>query len=381
MRSAHLGILSIVIGCILSMLVISHYFSGDKQFENLALGTQTIPYQARYHDTLIHVQHLNDVEEAMILAHINNRKVIFFLGNSQTHSINQKKDGQVNFIELLNNHFQNDKVTVRCNSMPNAGMQEYYLAYQYWKPKFNISHVVISCCMDDMREDGIRDVFFPILVYNKYQINDTSLLSKKINEDLRAYWSKNENTKTNNENADMAALKETVQESTETYLNDKLDNSWALWRDRKNVRGEFFNWIYKFRNTVLRIKATTIRQMIPERYAANMQTLNAIVDDCVKRNVKVVLYIPPIRFDVKLPYDEAGYKMYKQQLEDIAAKYPGMVFYKNFESIVPAELWGYKEATNLTDDKEIDFMHFQYKGHQILADSFTHFFTVQNPLP
>ena len=41
----------------------------------------------------------------------------------------------------------------------------------------------------------------------------------------------------------------------------------------------------------------------------------------------------------------------------------------NYESIVPGELWGYKEATNLMDEREIDFMHFQYRGHQILADS------------
>lgn len=381
MYKARLGILSIVIGCVISLLIISKYFSGDKQFENLAMGTSTLPYQAYYHDTLIHVQHLNDVEEGFMLSHINNREVFMFLGNSQTHSINQKKDGQTNYIEMLIRRLEDSTVTVRCNSLPNAGMQEYYLAYQYWKPKIKMRYLIIPCFMDDMREEGVRNVFFPILVYNKYQIDDTDAIAKKINADLRSYWSKNENTKTNNENADMTALKETVQESSEKLLNEKLDKSWSLWRNRKNVRGEFFNWLYKLRNTVLGIKATTIRAMIPERYDSNMKTLRAIVDDCLKQNIKVLLYIPPIRFDVKLPYDEAAYKLYKEQIEAIALENPGQVFYKNYESIIPADLWGYKEATNLTDDREIDFMHFQYKGHRILADSFIQFFTVQKPLP
>lgn len=381
MRKLNYGILSIVIGAALSLFVIGRYFSGDKHFENLAMGTRTMPYQACEGDTLIHLQHLNDKEESHFLSRINNRSVVFFLGNSQTHSINQKKDGEVNFIELLNNVLRDTAITVRCNSMPNAGMQEYYLSYQYWKSKFKMKYVVIPVCMDDMREEGIRDVFFPNLIKTKFQISDTTAIARVINEDLRAYWSKNENTKANNESADMAALKETVQESTEKYLNERLDGSWSVWRDRKNVRGEFFNWIYKLRNTVLRIKATTVRKMIPQRYDANMAALNAIVMDCLNHDTKVLLYIPPIRFDVKLPYDAVQYKEFKEAVSALADKYPGQVYYKNYESIVPATLWGYKEATNLTDDREIDFMHFQYKGHQILADSFTHFFTIQNPLP
>jgi hypothetical protein len=32
-------------------------------------------------------------------------------------------------------------------------------------------------------------------------------------------------------------------------------------------------------------------------------------------------------------------------------------------------LWGYKASTNLLDKREVDYMHFKYKGHQILADS------------
>ena len=38
----------------------------------------------------------------------------------------------------------------------------------------------------------------------------------------------------------------------------------------------------------------------------------------------------------------------------------------NFENIIPNEYWGFKGQSENT---EIDFMHFKYEGHKILADS------------
>ena len=42
--------------------------------------------------------------------------------------------------------------------------------------------------------------------------------------------------------------------------------------------------------------------------------------------------------------------------------------YLNLEDIVPPENWGQKNSTTLNDNLEIDFMHFNYEGHLILAN-------------
>ena len=139
--------------------------------------------------------------------------------------------------------------------------------------------------------------------------------------------------------------------------------------NRPNVRGDFFNWLYRLRNTVFRIKASTIRKMIPQRYELNMQALKLLVEDCVSERKKSILYIPPIRSDATLPYDENDYNNFKKQVKELSEKMGPLVYFRNYEGIVPAELWGYKAATNLQSDREIDYMHFQYRGHQIMADS------------
>lgn len=366
-------LIEIFIGLILSYIILTKYFSGERHFENLALGTETFSYQAIDKDSnLIHIIKINHNEENQFVNSLNARgkkDIFLFLGNSQTHAINQKKNTEVNYIQLLFKQ-NNKKIEILCNSIPNAGLQEFYLSYFYWKNKFSIKTLIIPVFMDDLREDGIRDVFFSNLVKDKFQLDEpNNELSKKINTELRAFWSKNENTKNIDNKEDIAALKETFQEKTEIYFNEYLNKNWRIWQNRQNVRGDFFNWLYKARNTALRINPSTERKQIPQRFEYNLYALKLIVEDCIKSDTKVLLYIPPIRSDVDIPYNMKDYSKFKSTIKNIAFKYKGKVFYRNFEGIIPGNLWGYKESTNLIDEKEIDYMHFQFKGHQILADS------------
>ena len=42
--------------------------------------------------------------------------------------------------------------------------------------------------------------------------------------------------------------------------------------------------------------------------------------------------------------------------------------FRDFSDIVPSSFFGTKESTTLNNDKELDFMHFRFQGHKILAD-------------
>ncbi len=367
----------IILGFGFAYYIVFNFFSGDRKFEDLALGTETVSYFAvDERQRPIHIQKSNQEEADALLNGWKSRgskPVILFLGNSQTHSINQQKQGEVNFVEILYKYSLGSPLDVLCISLPNAGLQEFYLAYEYWKMKLPIQAVVLPVFMDDLREDGIRDVFFTDLIREKFQLKDTAdFAAVKINRELQSYWPTNENSKMNVQSEDAPVLDETFQERTENFLNRKLEGRSSTWGNRSNVRGEFFNWLYKLRNTVLGIKANTIRKMIPQRLQLNMHSLSLLVKECVKENKKVLLYIPPIRSDAKLPYDENEYAKFKDSVREITEVNKRLIYFKNFENIVPTELWGYKAATNLQSEREVDYMHFQYKGHQIMADSLQH---------
>lgn len=287
--------------------------------------------------------------------------MIFFLGNSQTHSINQKKRNDINVIELLHDSLNSSNVEVLCHSFPNASMQEFYLSFKYWQRKLPIKTLVIPVFFDDFREDGIRDVFFEKLVNSKFVLDDNSnLVNQKINTNLKSFWG----SKVNLDTAETS--KSTIQERVEKSINNYLENNIVTWNQRENVRGDFFVWIYKLRNTIFGIKAQSIRKMIPLRFEYNMDALKLILADGKNNKIKVILYIPPIRNDVILPYEKADYQKFKGEILNLNSVNCKVL---DFDDIVPGKFWGFKEATNLLEQREVDYMHFQFKGHQILADS------------
>ncbi len=370
-------LVQIILGFITALVIVQLLFSEKRKFDELALGTETVTYMAKdISGSNIHLTHIDKAEEGVFVNDYNtrgNKNVTLFLGNSQTHSINQMKNGEVNFIRILHDTLINSNSEILCHSMPNAGMQEFYLSYMYWKKKLNIKVLVIPLFFDDLREDGIRDVFFTNLINDRFLLSDSlSHIGKKINTNLKSYWSSKKEVKLTNssvEKNDNQALRETVQEDVENNLNLFLEKNSKSWNNRENVRGDFFVWLYQFRNTILGINASTIRKMIPQRYKDNLEALELILNDCKKNDIKVLLYIPPIRSDVPIPYEKKLYSNFKNKIKEICKKEKSKLFYADFDTIIPGRYWGFKGATNLLEKREMDYMHFQFKGHQILADS------------
>ena len=366
-------IFELIFGAILSYGIIIKYFSGERQFENLALGTETVKYQAvNKEGNLIHIIHIDTIEEPLFLnaskSFLKKDNLLFF-GNSQTHSINQKKSNEVNYISLLADKPGDSNLNVLCHSLPNANLQEFLLSYEYFKNKFQIRMLIIPVFMDDMREDGVRgDIYYPNLVSQQFLLEDsTDYVIKHIDDDLKSFWTTGDYS--NSKSEVMNAEKETLQEKIELLLNHFFNNKSLAWNNRPNVRGAIFTWLYKARNSMFGINASTHRIMIPSRYEKNMHALELIIQSCLRSNTKLLLYIPPIRSDVMIPYDSSEYERFKKSLMAFSIENKGHVFYRNFERIVPGEYWGYKSSSTVNEKRELDFMHFQYTGHKILADS------------
>lgn len=361
-------ILQLLLAFLFAFSIIQFGFSGNTKFEDLALGTETSSYFAKNSfNEPIHISRIDDNEEPKFINTYKNSgksKTVLFLGNSQTHSINQIKKDQINFIQIIDDSLNSSHSSVFCQSIPNANLQELLLSYLYWRNKIHIKTLVLPLFFDDLREDGIRDVFYPNLINERFLIADSSsFIVKKINKNLRSYWSQAILPKNNLE------LCQTVQERVENNLNVYFNDNVQSWNYRENVRGNFFVWLYKLRNTVFGIKANTVREMILKKYSDNMDALLFLLNKCKKEGVKVFIYIPPIRSDVSLPYHLEEYNKLKNDIKSICINNGYDCYFADFDNIIPGNMWGYKESTNLLDKRELDYMHFKYEGHQILADS------------
>lgn len=358
----------IVCSFFLTVLIINLYFSSKTNFSNFALGNETVSYWATNENKKpIHISAIDSVSVFSIINTYKNEKkdsTVLILGNSQTHSINQIKVGQSTYVEILHKKFNNQFIFA--DTYPNASIQDYLITYKFWKKIIPINTVLLPIFMDDLREEnGIEDEFYPLLVKNKFILSDSSTrLVKELNSSFRTSYSKYiENIKADNS-------KLTTQELAEKYLNNYINSNAPIWDKRKEVKGVIFGKLFELRNSLFNIKATTIRRMIPNRYKDNFEALKILIEDAVANNIKVLLYIPPIRNDVLIPYNLSEYANFKNQVKEMTKIKNGLVFFKNFETSVPSNYFGYKSSTNLNKkNSEYDFMHFEYKGHLILADS------------
>lgn len=360
------GLFILLLSTIFALLIIKFVFNAPQKFEDIGLGEGTTSYFAFDRDsTLIHIGRLNQSEDSALMhgwTKRGKRDILFCLGNSQTHGINKFVEGQKTYNGLLFDTLQNIKIDVLTNSLPNANLQEHYLLFDYWRHKLPIKYLLLPVFMDDLREEGIREVFMPLLISNHYLLDSSRVVAKKINGELLKMGQTTEVPP-----KDIAALYKTVQEKSETYLNQKLENNIDIWKSRPNVRGDLFLKLYLWRNSILGINAQTKRKMIPSHYRDNFDALKAILEDAQKANIKVLVYIPPIRMDIAIPYDKQEYTQFKKEVENLTLQYKHQ--FCNLENVVPGQYWGLKQSTNTSGKLEYDFMHFQYIGHKLLANN------------
>ncbi len=287
-------------------------------------------------------------------------------GNSQLHGVNQYKPGQVNCVEFLFNALKNNNEEVIGASYPNGNMQEFLLSLIYFSHKLPLKAVVQPVFYDDMREDGIRneinipDVVAAVKPDSPYFLNIPNIAALKINDSLSG----------DVKGDDFNAIHATAQERSERYLDNRLEHLWGIWQSRPDIRGNLFNDVYKLRNMVLGIKANTIRKMIPGRFTDNYNSFLDMLAFCNDHHIPLVIYIPPLRDDVSPPYDIKEYEKFKEQVKADCEKVH--LTFINLEHLVPAKYWGVKEGTSFGASTEVDFMHFQQAGHQLIADTIYH---------
>lgn len=366
--SSKIKILIYLVSFLVTIVIIKFSFN-EKELLNFALGKNTSTYFATdKNKNPIHVSNIDSLAKSTILKTWKSnggKDVALVLGNSQTHSINQMQDNEFNYLEILDK----DLISLQIvgNTNPNASIQDFLISYFYWKDLLPIKHVFIPLFFDDTREvNGINYDFYPQLVNENFRFPLDSDLFKNFNNSLNLM------KESSNESSNTGL---STQDRSELLLNDFLYSNWnSVWGKRKDAQGFIFSKLYLLRNFIFNINPSSTRRKIPERYFNNMLALDLMIKDAISSNVNLFLYIPPIRDDAKIPYNLDDYYLFINEVR-VKSEKSNFVYFKDFSSIVPSSFFGTKDATSLTSkNKELDFMHFQFKGHEILGDSLVKYY-------
>ena len=363
-NNIHQNKISIIIGITICIFILN-FFSQDKKtkikFEELALGNNNKTSIGIVDGKTIHCKDLIDLDNCIESYRITNDKmpVILSLGNSQQHAINQPQFGDEVTSEILHRKLMKFGMYTLTLSQPNVNLQEHYLLFAHLIKKFPIKTLILPIFFDDMREDGLRGTIKGALDDNRTVEN---IKTSSTGQNLITLINEKDTTGNRTE-----IEKNSPQKNWENYLNEKLANIWSLWDRRNSLRGELSLLLYQIRNEIFGIKPTTARKMIRGPYLKNQQAYKDILNLALKNKIKVFVYIPPLRNDVKIPYILNEYNAFKIETKDIAFEHK--VNFTSLENIVPAEFWDFKNSTNLEKKEELDFMHFTGQGHKLLADA------------
>lgn len=348
-------------------------------------GAATSTMMASYGGHSIHCHALDDANNC--IKGVNARGAnssILWLGNSQIHAVNQAIGNDQTAVPELFESMKAKGLDLVVFSQPNANLQEHWILFEYLLTKLPIKKLILPVVFDDTREEGLRKEIADALIDPEFRKNILTYdLGKKLFHTKNFAGSNQSNFVNQEHDRDVATYKsdswlvkfnalflngsnkEMLGEGIESYINTFLDKHSALWRARPDLRAQvIYGYLYTWRNIVFGITPNTKRKVIRGRYQDNMEALRITLETASKNNIEVYVYIAPIRNDVSIPYDNTEYTKFKNEVEAIAVKYKSNFI--NYEDLIAAEYWGEKGSTG-QGQLEIDFMHFQAKGHKVLA--------------
>lgn len=361
--SAGLRLVSLLLAAVIAFAVL-HSVQKDRSanFESAAaVGADTVDYYARVNDIPVHCRDARDASACINGAMARDATdVVLWLGNSQLHSINQLKAGEVSSTHTLHALLEPQAKDLLTFSQPNANLQEHLVLFEYLQARLPLSLLVLSLVFDDTRESGLRSDVAALLA-------DDALRQRMANTGIGQALLAAADVSTATDATDSS--RKTWQQQSEHALDNWLANRSDLWRQRAEYRARLFYSLYNLRNTVLGISATSKRRKLPGRYDKNVQALEAILRSAAELDIPVLLYIAPIRGDVAIPYVQSEYVDFINTATLLAKRHGARL--QNLENLIAPAFWGATGSIGLSNDAapDIDFMHFKAAGHRVLADT------------
>lgn len=276
---------------------------------------------------------------------------VLWLGNSQLYKVNQLAVldtlAPVHAALAL-------KRDVYGLALPNANLQEQLVALSWALSRRAPSWLVLPLVYDDLREDGLR-AGLEALDSQATRATLATVLGARLVRELTALESTHRDDAQGTTNHGGS-----LQKRSEAALDSWLSRHFPVWADRGLVlAGIELDVTYRLRNWLFGITPSTKRPMIPLRYEKNMAAFEALLKLAAARNLRVVVYVAPIRHDVEPPYYMKQYEAWKRSVASVAKR--ASAEFADLDHLVPDELWG------TTHGDAIDFMHFRGGGHRLLG--------------
>lgn len=343
----------LILPALICAIALGYYVaSTSPDFEDFALGDQTVSVFGTYDGDKIFCGSLAESTDCLGPAHARALpRQVLWLGNSQLHAINQSKPDSRTSPVLLAQRLRPQKTEVQAMSFPNASLAELWLAWLYQRTDRHIDVLILPVFLDDTREFGIRDTLRPLT-------EDVAIAA--ILDQTPAGQRLLATIPTPAKNVAVS-----LQERSEAAITKSLEACCGFQTMRERARGQIDIWLFSLRNWLFNITPQSVRPIIPDRYAANLDALEALLADARLVDTKVILYIPPLRQDVAPPYRPEDYARIKTDAARLASQHGAVLL--DLDDIVPGNLWGTKAATVLGGEPELDFMHYQAPGHAALA--------------
>jgi hypothetical protein len=363
-RAAEAGTLSAgkALACLVAAVLLAlgglHWLFGGSatDFNEAALGAETQSVYARYQGERIHCGTFADAGECLAPAQRRGLdRAVVWLGNSQLHAINQLKPGQNTAAGLLAERLRPEGMEVLAFSQPNASLAEHLVMFEGLRQQVRPSVLVLPLVFDDTREGGIRQDVAKGLA-------DPAVRARVVAGQAGGQIAALAGTITaeQSETADQS-----LQTRSESALTGALERCCGWETLRLQARGHVFMALFRTRNTLFGITPNSQRKKLPAVYKLNLAAYEQILASAQAEGIKVIAYVAPLRADAPRPYDAGEYQAFRAETAVIAARQGAR--FLDLEAAVPDRFWGMKDATGAGAAPELDFMHFQAPGHDLLA--------------
>ena len=331
--------------------------SNAPDFKNLALGEQTAPVYGSLDGAKIFCGTLDEARECLSSARTSPlAKRVLWLGNSQLYAINQFGPGDETAPIVLARLLKPQRVQVTAFAYPSASLSELLLLYKWLARDLRPDVLIVPAFLDDTREQTIRSELAP--AFDRGDI--AAMLNRDpIGAEMRSRLIKPQSL------GGAEKQDTSMQARSENWITGRLEACCAMQRARSDARGTIELQAFFFRNWLFNVTAQSVRPIIPQPYRINLGALRLMLADARKAGTKVIVYIPPLRNDVKPPYDPNEYVSFKRDVQRLTATF-GATFVDE-DKLVPGQYWGTKAATRTGGAPEYDFMHYQGSGHRLLA--------------
>jgi hypothetical protein len=300
---------------------------------------------------------------------------LMYIGNSQTIAIMDQNPGDLispQWLQLLLAHEKQNAAPVQVNlaSLPNLSMPELLIkivAAGEARPRRN-DIVVASIVLEEFRGLGVRDEVTKVAEQPEVEARTKELL--RSNPDL-ASAAGALTTVIDPTTKQLASGKNGLASASyaaraEEHLQS-LFKTFPVFSDREALQGLLYLTYYNCRNRALGITSASVRPIADSAYRASLQTIELMFGYAKSKNIKVVLYLAPIRPlqpNPNLPVDVARFR---QDVPVLCKKYGTTCL--DYVDLVPENLWtNYPDNASGTEGQR-DYAHFTGAGHKLVAET------------